>query len=540
MPHDLPPAARPTGPGPRGGGVPDSLLVGGLALLLSLTLLTWTAAGLAGLFSHGSWPSGLGFTRTPLALRALVTEPGDLAAAWPSAEAATLPRPGLFWGVLISQLLVLGTVTLAVAVSVSRRRALRKAARADAHRTPDPRSAPLPGSPAAHEVPAPTAAPLTEQSVHPHNGRPGVPTEPLDRQASEPHVGQAGEPSGPEPAAPSGQRPEPLRAPQPPAFPLPAHDEAPDPHPGLRLRHAADPAEALRAAEGPALVVTADVSLWRETVGARSKLGPTYLYDPGHLTEAPVRLSWSPEHGCADPATARSRAAALLTPVRSPARADETTHAAAETILRCCLHAVAVSGRPFRQVHRWTATGAVGDAVRILRKDRGAAAGTAGELEAMLIAHPERRDQAMELIRRALASLSQLHVRNACTASRIDTAARESFLQEMGTLYLMGESVEVPRRAPGTMPLLTALTENVVEHGRRVAERSSAGRLDPPLTLILDGPATVAPLAGLPALLSHGAENGLRVFAYLRSMDQAHAWWPQLGASHSGRSSSIR
>ena len=38
------------------GGIPDGLLVGILAFLLGMTLLVWTATGLAGLFAHGSWP----------------------------------------------------------------------------------------------------------------------------------------------------------------------------------------------------------------------------------------------------------------------------------------------------------------------------------------------------------------------------------------------------------------------------------------------------------------------------------------------------
>ncbi|MDK1476241.1 type VI secretion protein [Streptomyces sp. 549] len=533
MPSNHPPAAPPDRPAPRSGGVPDSLLLGGLALLLSLTVLTWTAAGIAGLLAHGSWPSGLGFTHTPLALRALVTDPGDLAAAWPAADAATLPRPGLFWGVLVSQFLVLGTLTLTTAISLSRRRALRRAARDHLHKA----TAAQPQ----HEIP------LTPASPHP--APPAHPTPPAQQSATHPPAAQqppTEQPAAQEPASDHHPTATLLTGAHPPAL-IPSPGLTPpqaagNGHPGagLRLRHTADPADALRTAEGPALVVTADTALWRDTVGARSKLGPTHLYDPDHVTEAPTRLRWAPESGCADMAVARSRAAALLSPVRSPAKADETAHAAAETVLRCCLHAAAVSGQPFRQVHRWTTGTSVGEAVRVLRKDRQAAAGAAGELEAMLITRPDRHDPAWELIRRALSSLSRLHVRNACTASRNDTLAQESFLREMGTLYLTGESLEDPRREPGAMPLLTALAVNVVEHGRRMAERSSSGRLDPPLTLILDSPATVAPLAGLPALLARGEEYGVRTFAYLRSMDQARAWWPELDDAHNGRSSSIR
>ncbi|UGY92820.1 type IV secretory system conjugative DNA transfer family protein [Streptomyces gobiensis] len=482
--YEAEPSRRP------GNSVPDSLLIGALGFLLGLTILTWSAAGLSGLLAHGTWPTGVVFTRTPLAFRGLASDPADLAAAWPDADPATLSGPGLFWGVFIGQLLILFTLAFVVLTSVTRRRAYREAQRAKAAAAPD-----IP-------IPAPVPAPESSPSPNP----------------------------SPEPDLPAQQERSPERI-----TPTPA--TAPGATTRLHLQGAADPAEALQAAEGAAVVVTANAALWADTVGARSKLGPTHLYDPTHATDAPARISWAPEHGCTDPETARTRAAALLAPVRSPATADAAVHDAAETLLRCCLHAAAITGQPFRQVHRWATSGSPTEAVRILRKDKAAAPGAAGELEATLIAHPERRDEATDLIRHALTALSQLHIRTVCTASRADTIALESFITEAGTLYIVGDSIEDPRRDPGAMPLLTALTTSVVEHGRRMAARSSSGRLDPPLTVILDGPATVAPLADLPGLLTSGEETGIHTHAYLRSKDQAHAWWPELARTHAERGS---
>jgi hypothetical protein len=74
----------------------------------------------------------------------------------------------------------------------------------------------------------------------------------------------------------------------------------------------------------------------------------------------------------------------------------------------------------------------------------------------------------------------------------------------------------------------------VVERGRRMAERSSSGRLDPPLTLVLDDVAAVAPLPQLPDLLATststamgtGPNRGLPILALLRSREQARSRWP--------------
>jgi hypothetical protein len=133
---------------------------------------------------------------------------------------------------------------------------------------------------------------------------------------------------------------------------------------------------------------------------------------------------------------------------------------------------------------------------------------------------------AQELTARALSSLFSVHIREACTPNRTDALTLDSFVNEGGTLYVVGEAIEDPKTDPGAMPLLTALASSVVEHGRRMAERSSAGRLDPPMALVLDDVAAVAPLPQLPELLSTGADRGLPTLALLRSREQGRARWP--------------
>ncbi|MGK5498818.1 type VI secretion protein [Streptomyces sp. URMC 125] len=504
------------GGGASGRGIPDGLLLGLLGFLLGVTALCWTAVGLAGLLAHGAWPRGVAFTRTPMAMRSLVSEPADLAAAWPAAEAGTLPGPGLFWGILIGQCMVLAVLGVFTAGTVARLRALRAARRGN----------PRQGGSGGPYAPPPASPP----------GRRGT--------AAPPHSFPAGTaPAAPVPfqKAPAERGPDHVRPPAaspvpPPGPAAPWASSAPPTGVEYGPDHGSRAADALRAAPGPALVVTSDPALWRETEGARAKLGPVHLYDPGRLTGAPALLRWAPHHGCEDRRTAAARAAALLAPVKSPARSEETTHHAAETLLGCWLHAAAVAGEPFRQVHRWATAGAgsAAEAVRILRTDPRAAAGAAGELEATLIAHPERRDAATRLVRGALSALSQLHVRNACTATRADSAALESFAAEGGTLYVVGEAIEDPRRAPGTMPFLTALTADVVEHGRRMAAGSSDGRLDPPITLVLDDIAAVAPIPQLPVLLATGHDSGMPTLALMRSEAQARVWWPQLAGTGTG------
>ncbi|MER7483557.1 TraM recognition domain-containing protein [Streptomyces sp. NPDC126510] len=529
------------------GGIPDGLLIGILAFLLGMTLLVWTATGLAALFAHGSWPSGVTFARTPLAMRDLVARPHDIPGAWPGTPAGELSGYGLFWGVLIGQLMILVVLTVFVMGTLARWRAVRARRREErtltAGQHPEPTRHGVttpgqgPGAPAVpHGVPTPGQG----------SGTPAVPHEAPSPGQEQATTATQHEVPTPRSATRSPQILEPTasatHAPHPTATEIPAPVTTPTTRASLfaqervgawekilvapkETRRTAA-ARAVADAEGPALVVTSNPTLWQETKDARAKLGPAHLYDPTHLCDTPSRLHWSPTAGCEDKATAATRATALLAPVRPTAKLDQALSDTAETLLRSYLHAAAIDGRTIRHVHRWSQGTQIQDAVRILRTNPKAAPGSAGELEGALTAHPERRDMAQQLTTRALAALSTINIREACTPNRNDALALDSFVHEGGTLYVVGESIEDPRTNPGAMPFLTALVSSVVERGRHMAERSSAGRLDPPMTLVLDDVAAVAPLPQLPELLATGADRGMPTLALLRSREQGRARWP--------------
>lgn len=485
------------------GGIPDGLVVALVGFVLGLTVLVWTATGLAALLAKGAWPDGVTFKRTPMAVRALIGNPQDLAAAWPDTPADALSGYGLFWGLLIGELMVLVVLTVFAVGTLARWRAVRAGRREGVYGAGARESAteveftkPATRTEVTEQASVPAPEPSPVAVTVPPSDQPPAPRKPLEQAVAAAVATPAQAPAAPGSVVygtPATRRPAALQA--------------------------------LQDAEGPVLVVTSDPSVWAETKDARGKLGPVLVYDPGHLCDTPARLHWSPSAGCEDPARAQERAVALLAPVRPPSRLDAAVADTAETLLRCWLHAAALDDRPFKQVHRWAQGTGAHEPVRILRTHPKAASGHAGLLESALTAHPERREIAQELTARALSALSSIHIRDACTPNRTDSLTLESFVAEGGTLYVVGEPIEDPRTRPGAMPLLTALTASVVEHGRRMAERSSDGRLDPPLTLVLDDAAAVAPLPQLPDLLASGQDIGLPTLVLLRSQEQARARW---------------
>ncbi|MFD9881987.1 type VI secretion protein [Streptomyces alboflavus] len=522
------PGQVPAGQGTGGrGGVPDGLLVGGLAFVLGMVVLAWSSTGIAAWWAHGSWPDGVTFGKTPPAVRHLAQEPHDVSGAWPDTPATQLSGYGLFWGFLIGQVMILIVLTVFVMGTVTRFRAVRRARRLEAMNPPVREVPP-------QETPAPAAAPsVGSWSAQRAMGAP--PARAKSRAWGRVGTAQSDGAATPAPAPPAqGTEPEvaPTTALTPTAPPtdLTKAPTVPTPRTPLVLgtpetrRPLA--AQAIADAESAALIITSDPTLWEETKDARAKLGPVLIYDPSHLCDTPARLHWPPTTGCEDNQTAAHRARSLLAPIRPSAKLDTAVADTADTLLRSFLHAAAIDGRNIKHVHRWAQGTQVQDAVRVLRTHPKAASGAAGELESALTAHPERRDIAQELTARALSALFTVNVRESCTPNRTDALTLDSFIDEGGTLFVVGEAIEDPKTNPGTMPLLTALASSVVEHGRRMAERSSSGRLDPPITLVLDDVAAVAPLPELPELLATGPERGMPTLALLRSREQGRARWP--------------
>jgi hypothetical protein len=560
------------------------VVVGVLALLLGSVALVWLCTALAALITHGRLPHPLPFLDTATAIRHLATSPNNLAAAWPGTPPAQLPSATAFWVMFFLLLAVLAGSALSIAISLARMRAKAAAAReGNAGKSAEgERSGRKAGGP---EAAAPTVRPRAQAEERwdaggagsgPAAGTAGPVADGWGPQGGGPlgggssgggslgggssgggplGGGPVGGPTIPRPSTEPASRPADGTAPPMPAVPA-GNAAVPRLGRGTACVFVPTPSrvkqrlltDALAEHAGPALVLTSARSA--DALPQRPPHASTggLLFDPLRLLpdeEAAAagltRLRWAPHSGCEDPSVATARARALLAPLRPATRPAVTAqlpnhlstaaaHDTARTLLRCWLHAAALDGRPIRQVHRWATGHQTHEAVRILRTttSRQVAEGWGGELEVALTAHPQLRDGAQALVRTALGALAELHVLQACTPSSANERLEvESFLHDRGILYVAGPASEqrITPESGSVMPLLTALADDVVEHGRRMAAGSPAGRLDPPLLSLLDDVAAVAPLPSLPELLDRGSSLGLPTIAVLRSPEQARARW---------------
>ncbi|MGP3967110.1 hypothetical protein [Streptomyces sp. 6N223] len=506
-----------------GGGVPDGLLVGGVALLASLAALTWTSTGLGGVVAHGSWPENVSFVRTGTALRSFLTDPRDVAGAWPATPPEQLSSATVLWLVFLTQVVMLFSTALLIAIQVARWRAKRHAGREHAGREKQAPAEGLrpsgsvegegaDGGRVALEPEVPTGqyeAPSVPGSPH---GPGGAGRSPAEAHAAPGRDGGHGRgAAGPHPSGPDAQRTPGAAGTGDPYAPegagwqdprTPAaygtHGAPGDPAaggpgglaPGWDGHDGADagaasgssarmpvtpgrggrqgPAAAARDVVGAVVggpeglvVVDPDGRLWAKTARQRGKVGPVHVYDPGHVTDAPVRLRWAPQRGCGDMDVARRRAAALLAAVRPTEPIFQLDAEAAETLLRCYLHAAALAGESIQHVLRWAnhggnSSGQPGQAGKILRTHARATPGASMELESTLTTHPGRRDAALDLIARALGGLEQLHIRQSCSPGRVDTLALDNVAGEGGTLYVVGDQKETAALRHALVDAVTA------------------------------------------------------------------------------------
>lgn len=258
---------------------------------------------------------------------------------------------------------------------------------------------------------------------------------------------------------------------------------------------------------------------------ARSAGGrPVVLFDPQGLSGMQSTLKWSPMQGCEDPLVATRRAGVLIAASGSgQSDSNKEWAAVAETILAYLLHAGALGGISTDELGRWGASAKVAeDAIRILEDHPAATPGWALGLENELKSDPRMLPSKWMGVGNALKALMLPEVTKALNPqSKAEMLDPESFIKAGGTLYLIGTK----SGGGAVAPYLIALMDEITETARMMAFRSPSNRLDPPMSLILDEIANLAPWPALPQIMADGGGVGISTLVVLQSLAQARSGW---------------
>ena len=266
--------------------------------------------------------------------------------------------------------------------------------------------------------------------------------------------------------------------------------------------------------EGPVLAASVKSDLLRHTQGRTGRTGPGLVHR-SHRVDRGAASAWTPLAACADWSGARRMAADLA----ETAKTDGTTadgefwYATAAKLLAPLLLRRRLGGRTMADVVRWVDTQEVGRGGRHPRAGRGARG--AGRGPGLVV--PRRTD----------AELGVHHGRDrpgpVCRAavgvrpSRCVRAGRPP--RGIAHRCTSCAPAHDQRRLRG---YFTALTQQVLSHAFARATRS--GRpLDPPLLVVLDEAAHIAPLAELDGLAATCASHGIQLVTVWQDLAQVRA-----------------
>ncbi len=243
-------------------------------------------------------------------------------------------------------------------------------------------------------------------------------------------------------------------------------------------------------APGALIVTTSRTDLLDTTRAPRARLGRTDVFNPTGLGGLPSTVRWSPLAGCEDLATAHRRATDLI-----PASSGEAERwdAQARALLSVLLHAAALCAGSMRSVLDW-----VSPADEVSRNEVLAALKSSPSVRALSAEVRSiygTNDRTLTSITTTL--LPAVRWLSDGTAAQVGDAAVDDpdFLDVVRLVAGGRDSLYLIGREGACRALVGALTAEIAHRARMAAAARPDGRLDPPLTMVLDeAPLTCGPI----------------------------------------------
>jgi type IV secretion system protein VirD4 len=267
--------------------------------------------------------------------------------------------------------------------------------------------------------------------------------------------------------------------------------------------------------DGPVIATSVKGDLVDHTRRYRATLGHTWVFDPTGTAGAGPGSRWSPLAEASTWTGAQRMAAWLVesTPSKGGLSEGAFWFSAAAKLLAPLLLAAATGGRSMADVVRWTNLQESDEVEQLL--------GDAGEVEAgvALFASLGRDDRIRSSVyttlETVLAPYEDPKVAASADCPDIDP---DRLLTGAHTLYLCGPAHEQARVQGVFAALVASVVNTAVE---RVSEKG--GPLDPPVLVVLDEAANIAPLRDLDTLASTAAGLGIQLVTVCQDLAQLAA-----------------
>jgi type IV secretion system protein VirD4 len=271
---------------------------------------------------------------------------------------------------------------------------------------------------------------------------------------------------------------------------------------------------ALLDAPGGALVtLTKPEDLFLTMEARRGGGRPVAVLDPFNAAPGTPELVWDPIAGCENAMLAERRAKAFANGSIKGATSQSSDQAArfyageCAKVLQAYFHAAAIANIGLEEVLMWASSPReYPQAEEILRTHPAAEPLWDGLLRGALYGDERTAGNTITTVQQSMALFFQRSIRERCVPSATRPATDiEALIKAGGTIYLLGRDDPYASASP----LMTAVTEQILDTARRLGETSPYGRLCPSFLACLDELPSTAPIPTLSTRMANERALGL-------------------------------
>ncbi|GGO95769.1 type IV secretory system conjugative DNA transfer family protein [Wenjunlia tyrosinilytica] len=275
-------------------------------------------------------------------------------------------------------------------------------------------------------------------------------------------------------------------------------------------------------ARGAVLLTSNKSDVYSVTRAERAKAGRVWTFDPQGIAHTPQEMWWDMLAEASTIEGARRLAGHFVGAINDDASKRDFWISAAQNTLTAMFHAANRGKASVTDVLAWLADPADRTPVDLLRDaDMGA---LADQLQGTIRGAVETRDGIYETTRQCVACLLDPKIAAWVMADPDLAQFRpDEHVLAADTLYLL--SKDGGGSAAG---VIAGIADATMRAGVVAAERMG-GRLDPPMTAVLDEAANVCRISDLPDLYSHFGSRGINVVTLLQSYRQGSRVWGEAG-----------
>ncbi|MGC5562543.1 type IV secretory system conjugative DNA transfer family protein [Streptomyces sp. FR-108] len=275
-------------------------------------------------------------------------------------------------------------------------------------------------------------------------------------------------------------------------------------------------------AQGAVLLTSNKSDVYSVTRAEREKAGRVWTFDPQSIAHTPRGMWWDILADCHTIEGARRLAGHFVASVNDDQSKKDFWISAAQNTLTSLFLAAARGKGSVLDLLAWLADPADRTPVDLLR-DVGMIA-MAEQLQGTVRGAVETRDGIYETARQCVACLLDPEIVAWVTPDpKLPQFRPHRHVLGRDTLYLL--SKDGGGSAAG---VIAGLADTTLRAGVIAAERMG-GRLDPPMTAVLDEAANVCRISDLPDLYSHLGSRGINVVTLLQSYRQGSRVWGEAG-----------